>query len=100
MIKEVAMHKAMIAFRMLFRQPNVLIHVEGDNMLKANLACFVHLNQGFISGQRRTAGRQAQDKRTVRSRFERIDAVNDMPGSPFTDLFSCYQGDQSHCSPL
>lgn len=92
MIKEVAVHKAMIAFRVIFRQTNVLIHVEGHNMLKTNLACFVHLNQRFISGQRRTAGRQTEDKRTVCSRFERVDAVNDMPGSPFTDLFSSYQG--------
>ena len=31
--------------------------------------------------------------------FERIDTIDDMASSPFADLFSGSQGDQSHYSP-
>ena len=47
MVKEIAVHEAMIAFRMLFRQADILIRVEGNNVLEANLACFMHFNQRF-----------------------------------------------------
>lgn len=100
MVKEITVHEAMIAFRMLFRQANVFIHVEGDNVLEANLACFMHFNQRLVGGERGAAGRQTQHERTVRGWFECINAVHDMAGSPFTDLLSGYQGDQSHSSPL
>lgn len=52
MVKEITVHKAMIAFRMLFRQANVFIHVKGDDVLEANLACFMHFNQRLVGGQR------------------------------------------------
>lgn len=100
MVKEITVHEAMIAFRMLFRQANVFIHVEGDDVFEANLACFMHFNQRFVGGEWGAAGRQSQDERTVRGWFKCINAVNDMAGSPFTDLLSGYQGDQSHSSPL
>ena len=99
-VKEITVHKAMIAFRMLFRQANVFIHVKGDDVLEANLACFMHFNQRLVGGQRGTTGWQTQDERTVRGWFKCINAVNDMAGSPFTDLLSGYQGNQSHSSPL
>ncbi len=40
----VEMHKAVVAFRMLFRQTDIFVHVEGDNVLKADLACFMHFD--------------------------------------------------------
>lgn len=92
MVKEITVHKAMIAFWMLFRQANVFIHVKGDDVLEANLACFMHFNQRLVGGQRGTTGWQTQDERTVRGWFKCINAVNDMAGSPFTDLLSGYRG--------
>lgn len=83
MVKEITVHKAMIAFRMLFRQANVFIHVKGDDVLEANLACFMHFNQRLVGGQRGTTGWQTRDERTVRGWFKCINAVNDMAGSPF-----------------
>ena len=98
-IKEIAVHKAVVAFRMLFRQANIFVHIESNNMLEAHLARFVHFNQCFISCQRSTASRQAQNERTICRWFERVNTVNDMASSPFADLFSGIQGDQSHSSP-
>ncbi|CNT75890.1 Uncharacterised protein [Salmonella enterica subsp. enterica serovar Bovismorbificans] len=47
-IEKVTMHKAVVAFRVLFRQANIFVHIKGDHMLKADLARFVHLNQRFV----------------------------------------------------
>lgn len=99
MIKEIPVHKAMVAFRVVFWQADIFIHIEGHNMFEANLARFVHFNQGFIRRQRSTAGWQAKNERTIGGRLEGINAVNDMASGPFTDLFSSCQGNQSHCSP-
>ena len=44
-IEEITVHKAVVAFRMLFRQTDIFVHVEGDNVLKADLACFT-VNRG------------------------------------------------------
>ena len=43
-IEEITVHKAVVAFRMLFRQTDIFVHVEGDNVLKADLACFMHFD--------------------------------------------------------
>ena len=43
-IEEVTVHKAVVAFWMLFRQTDIFVHVEGDNVLKADLACFMHFD--------------------------------------------------------
>ncbi|SBN21108.1 conserved hypothetical protein [Klebsiella variicola] len=99
-VKEITVHEAMIAFRMLFWQADIFVHIKGDDVFEANLACFMHFNQRFVGGQRSATGWQTQHERAVRSRFECINTVNDVAGSPFTDLLSGYQGDQSHSSPL
>ena len=44
MIEEVTVHKAVVAFRMLFWQADIFVHVKGDNMFKANLARFMHFD--------------------------------------------------------
>lgn len=93
------MHKTVVAFRMLFRQADIFVHIEGDHMLKADLTRFMHLNQRFIGRQRRAAGRQTQDKRAIGGRFERINTFNDVTSGPFANLFCGTQGDQSHSSP-
>ncbi|MNE72750.1 hypothetical protein D3C80_1687170 [compost metagenome] len=41
-VKEVFVHEGMIALRVFLRQTNIFIHIEGNNVLKANLACFMH----------------------------------------------------------
>ena len=86
---KITVHKAMIAFRMLFRQANVFIHVKGDDVLEANglLYAFQPAPCRRSAG---TTGWQTQDERTVRGWFKCINAVNDMAGSPFTDLLSGY----------
>ncbi|MNZ93705.1 hypothetical protein D3C78_1127840 [compost metagenome] len=99
-IKEITVHEGMIAFRVFLRQANVFIHVESHHMLKAYFTCFVHRNQMFVGFQRSTAGWQAEHKRTLRSRLECVDALDDMAGGPFADLCSIFQWDKSHLTPL
>lgn len=100
MIKEVAVHEGVIAFRVFLRQANVLVHVESHNMLKAYFTCFVHRNQMFVGFQRRTAGGQAEDKRALCGWLECVDALNDMTRGPFADLCGIFQWDKSHLTPL
>ena len=99
MIKEIAVHERMITFRMLFWQTNVLIHIKGDDVFKANLARFVHLYQRFIRFKWSTTGWQAQHERTICCRIKRIDTLNDMACCPFANLSWGSQGNQSHHSP-
>ena len=99
MVEEITVHEAVIAFRMLFRQAHVFVHVERYNVFEANLARFMHFYQCLIGSQRRAASRQTQHERTIGGRVERVDAVNDMTRGPFAHLFCCSQGNQSHCSP-
>ena len=62
-------------------------------MFEANLARFVHFNQGFIRRQRSTAGWQAKNERTIGGRLEGINAVNDMASGPFTVLVQQLPGE-------
>ena len=43
-IEEIAMHEAVVAFRVFFRKANIFVHVERHHMLKADLARFVHFD--------------------------------------------------------
>ena len=44
MVKEIAMHKAVVAFRMLFWQADIFVHIERHDVFEANLARFVHFD--------------------------------------------------------
>ena len=50
--EEVVPHERMIAFGMFFRQADVFIHIERDDVLERYHALLVQLNQVFVHTQR------------------------------------------------
>lgn len=92
MIKEIVVHKGMIAFRVLLWQANVFIHVECHNMLKAYFTCFVQRNQMLVGFQWCAAGWQAKDKWALCGGVECVGALNDMTCGPVADLCSIFVG--------
>lgn len=48
-LEEIVPHERVIAFRVFTWQINVLIHVESDNMLKADLLLSVHFDKIFVA---------------------------------------------------
>ena len=61
-IEEIIVHEGVIAFRVLTRKTNVLIHVERDNVLKAHFPGLVHRNERLISRNGGRSGRQPKHK--------------------------------------
>ena len=57
MAEKVIPHEAMVTLRMLFRQVDVLVHVERYDITEGNLTGFVQRDEGFVHTQRRRTGR-------------------------------------------
>ena len=51
--EEVVPHEAMVAFGVLFRQSDILVHIESDDVCKRNLAGLVHLDEMLVESERR-----------------------------------------------
>jgi len=78
--KEVLPHERVVGFRMITRQANVLVHVEGNNMLKADFSSLVHFDQELVYTYGRRASRKTNDKGTLSSRVELLDTLLDVVG--------------------
>ena len=51
-VEQVAEHEAMVALRMVDGQADILIHIEGNDVLERHLALLIGLNQGTIHADR------------------------------------------------
>ena len=94
--EEVVVHEAVVALRVIFRQADVLVHVEGDHVLEAHFTGLVQLDQALVGIERSATGGQAQYERAIAGRLERVDAVNDVTGRPQAYLTGRFQRDQAH----
>jgi hypothetical protein len=47
----------MIAFRMILRQPNIFVHIEGDDILEGQALLLVKLDKVFVNWDRGGSGR-------------------------------------------
>ena len=65
MIEEVVVHEVPIALVVLSGKTDVLVHIEGDDVLEGNLACLVHLCKSLINSERRRAGGETEHEGTV-----------------------------------
>ena len=52
MIEQVTGHEGMIALGMGLGQTNILVHIEGNNVLEGNFACTVCLYEGVVHADR------------------------------------------------
>ena len=82
--KEVVHHEPAVALGMVLVETEVLVHVEGHDVLERNLARLVDLDDLLIHAQRRRSGRQTEHERTVGGRLEIVYAPCDMVRGPFS----------------
>ena len=106
-----------VGFRMVSRQPHVLIHIEGLDILETDFSSLVVLHKFGVHFQRgaackrniflknsemirkvlRTCG-QAKDKVLVLVGLELIDSLDHILGRPVADQAIFFQNDQPHDS--
>ena len=51
-VEEVAVHKGVVALRMLYRKSHILVHVEGDDVLEGDLSGVIHLDEFLVGAYR------------------------------------------------
>ena len=95
-IKEIGGHEAMIAFGMAFRQTNILVHVESENVLEGDTTRFVGLNEGTVHANRAAASRQAKDERFLCGGVGSVNLVNDVISCPLGHPIVVRFNDYSH----
>ncbi len=54
--EKVVPHEAVIALRMVLRQPHIFVHVESHHILKRHFPFFVQLYKASVHAQRRASG--------------------------------------------
>ena len=51
MIEEIVMHEIPVALVVVMIKSDILIHIEGHDVLEGNLTCFVHLDELLVDSQ-------------------------------------------------
>ena len=49
--EEIGPHEGVVALTVFLRQSDVLVHIEGDNVLEGYLAFFVHADEFFVHAE-------------------------------------------------
>ena len=83
MTEEIIPHERMIAFRMIFRKTDILIHIESDHILERYDTLLVQFNQVLVHTQWRRSGRQAQYEWFFSGWIRGFDLRCYIIGSPF-----------------
>ncbi len=94
MIEEVVVHEVPIALVMLAGKAYVLVHVEGDDVLKGNFSGLVLLDQALVNTQRGGTGGQTQDEGTVSLVI--VDGIGDMLSGPCAHFVVVVSDNQFH----
>ena len=93
-VKEVVMHEEPVALMMGLRQADVFVHVERDNVLEADFASLVVLDEACIDAEGGGTGGEAEDERLVA--LVVVDGGHDMVGCPFAHLVVVLLDDDLH----
>lgn len=80
---------------MLFREPDVFVHVERDDILERYLSGFVQGDQLLVRRQRGRTRRQAQHERASGSLLL-VDLPDDVMRRPTAGIFLCVFDNESH----
>ena len=88
-------HERMVAFGMLFREPDVFVHVERDDILERYLPGLVQGDQLLVRRQRGRTRRQAQHERASGSLLL-VDLPDDVMRRPTAGIFLCVFDNESH----
>jgi len=93
-VEEIGVHEVPVALVMLTGKTNVLVHVEGNNVLEGNLACLVHFDKILVNAERGGTGRKSENERTVF--LVVVDSVSDVLSSPLAHCFVVVFDDKFH----
>ena len=81
--EQVLEHEGMVALGMALGKADILVHVEGDDVLEGNLACGAHACKLVIGTYGGGTGGKAQNEGFVRTRGLFADAVCNVAGGPY-----------------
>jgi len=96
MVEEVVPHKAVVALGMVDIEANILVHVEGDDVLERQHTAFVELRKVLVKSQWRTTGRASEDKRTLLRGVKVDDSLGHIIRSPNRHLVVIFCNNYSH----
>ena len=94
--EKVVPHERVVAFGMVFRNADVFVHVERNDVGERDLSGLAHFDQLAIGPQRSGARGQTQYERAVRRFRMFVDPPGDMGGGPGRSLFVGRFDDDSH----
>ena len=81
-VEEVTGHEGVVALGMRLGQTDILVHVEGDDVLERHLTGTVGLDEGIVHTYGRGTCGKAQNELVIGRRVELVDTLNDMIGCP------------------
>ena len=95
MVEEGVPHERMVAFGVLFGKPDVLVHVERNDILEGDLSGLVQRDQLFVCRQRGRTRRQSQYE-GASGRLFLVDLLYDVARCPAACVFLRVFDNQSH----
>ena len=93
-VEEIVVHEVPVALVMLSGQTNILVHIEGHNILEGDLTGLVHLDEALVNAQRGGTGGQTQNEGAVFCVV--VDGIGDVVGSPLAHGVVIVFDDQFH----
>jgi len=95
-VEEVLVHEGPVTLGVVLGEADVLVHVEGDDVLEGDGAFAVVLDEFLVGFDGGAAGGEAEDEGTVLGGLEFVDALDDEGSAVFSDLFVAVLDDDSH----
>jgi hypothetical protein len=86
----------MVALWVILRDTYILVHVEGDDVLKGDTSSTVSLDKSLIHTQRRGARRQTEDEGLRGCRLSLVDTSDYIVSSPLRDATIVWLDDETH----
>lgn len=105
-LEKISVHEGVIALGVVHREVDVLVHVEGHHVLEGDLLVLVRLHQSLIHADRRGSSGQSyessgmrritQDKRSLGSGVELVDAVDHIVSNVLAEKIVVLLNDKTH----
>ena len=96
MVEEMLAHEGVIAFRVIFGDAHVFVHVERNDVAERHLARLIKAHQFLVGLHGRRAGGQSQYERTVGPGRLLLDPRDDVTGRPQAGFRVVLFDNQSH----
>ena len=94
--EEVLPHEAVIALRVILRDTNVLVHIEGDDVLEGNTASLMGSYQCTVHAEGRRARRETEDEGLSGGRLSSLNLLDDIVCCPLGNPHIVGLDDKTH----